>query len=383
MKKKITSILLVACMTLTLAGCSTSTTTQTNQSKETAAETLPKNESGSKNEVKGNQGGFAYDPADFVSEKDPSQYKIAVLIKGTAEWFDRLELGVKKFSEDYGVNAVMIEPANPDAASQLEMLDSLLTQDYDAICVVPNDSSALETSLKGALDKKVVVIGHEASDLVNCLYDTEAFNAEQYGSAIAEQLAQAMGKSGVYGDMVGFTTSINHMQYSEAELAYMKKNYPDITVVNDTLPTCESQETVTTAYEQAKQVLKSNPEVTGFIGHASGDGLGIAQAVEELGLAGKVHIVCGGTPNMYIDYLEKGTVDCVSVWDPMISGYVMCQAAYNVLSGVEIGDGADLSGKAGFAEGYEKVTQVDGANRCLIGNAPITATKENAREFGF
>ena len=71
----------------------------------------------------------------FVSEKDPSQYKIAVLIKGTAEWFDRLELGVKKFSEDYGVNAVMIEPANPDAASQLEMLDSLLTQDYDAICV--------------------------------------------------------------------------------------------------------------------------------------------------------------------------------------------------------------------------------------------------------
>ena len=105
--------------------------------------------------------------------------------------------------------------------------------------------------------------------------------------------------------------------------------------------------------------------------------------MEELGLAGKVHIVCGGTPNMYIDYLEKGTVDCVSVWDPMISGYVMCQAAYNVLSGVEIGDGADLSGKAGFAEGYEKVTQVDGANRCLIGNAPITATKENAREFGF
>ena len=70
MKKKITSILLVACMTLTLAGCSTSTTTQTNQSKETAAETLPKNESGSKNEVKGNQGGFAYDPADFVRHID-------------------------------------------------------------------------------------------------------------------------------------------------------------------------------------------------------------------------------------------------------------------------------------------------------------------------
>ena len=35
-----------------------------------------------------------FDPADFKSEKDPSEFKMAVVVKGVADWFSRLEEGV-------------------------------------------------------------------------------------------------------------------------------------------------------------------------------------------------------------------------------------------------------------------------------------------------
>lgn len=325
---------------------------------------------------KGYQVKNGYNPADFVSKKNPSEFRMAVIVKGVADWFSRLEVGVTRFAKDFGVDAKVQFPATTDAASQLEIIDSLLTQNYDAIIVVPNDSSALEESLGTALAHKIVVIGHEASNLVNCLYDTEAFNTSQYGEAMADALAKATGAKGTYALMVGYTTSITHMEYAKFEAEYIKKKYPELKLLNDEVPTCESQESTTTAYEQAKQILKSNPNLAGFICHCSTDGGGIAQAAEEMGLKGKVKIVAAGVPSSYARELKDGAIYSVTTWDPALSGYVACLTAYNILTGVPVGQGSDLSAK-GAAPGYESVNLIVGDNNCLIGNAPCIGTAEN------
>ncbi len=317
-----------------------------------------------------------YEPGNFVSKKAPDEFRMAVIVKGVAEWFSRLEEGVTKFAKDYNVDAKVQFPATTDAASQLEIIDSLLTQNYDAIIVVPNDASALEESLGNALANGIVVIGHEASNLKNCLYDTEAFNSSQYGQAMADALATAVDKKGTYAIMVGYTTSITHMEYAKFEQEYIKKTYPDLKLLNDELPTCESQESTTVAYEQAKQILKSNPGLSGFICHCSTDAGGIAQAIEEMGLKGKVKIVAAGVPSSYAKELKDGAIYSVTTWDPALSGYVACLTAYNILTGVPVGQGSDLSAK-GTAPGYESVNLILGDNNCLIGNAPCIGTAEN------
>ena len=69
-----------------------------------------------------------FDPANFKSEKDPSEFKMAVVVKGVADWFSRLEEGVTEFAEKYGVDAHVEFPATTDAASQLEIIDQLKTR---------------------------------------------------------------------------------------------------------------------------------------------------------------------------------------------------------------------------------------------------------------
>ena len=89
----------------------------------------------------------SFDPASYKSEKDPSEWKIAVITKdNTANWFKRMEIGVNEFGEETGIEVVQKGPANADAASQVQVIDDMINQGYDAICVVPIDPGAIEES---------------------------------------------------------------------------------------------------------------------------------------------------------------------------------------------------------------------------------------------
>lgn len=319
------------------------------------------------------------DATQYKSDKEAADWTIAVVVKdGTSDWFKRMQVGVDEFGQTKTVNVIQKGPANADAASQVQLVEDMINQGVDAICIVPIDPGALESVLQKAMEKGIVVISHEASDLKNTLYDVEAFTAEDFGNTMMQELAKAMGEKGQYAQMVAYTTSTTHMEYSNAEYAYQQANYPDMSLINDTVPSAESSEKVDTAYEKAKELLKANPELAGFTGAASVDILGEAQATEELGLTDKVSIVGVGTPNATREYVKNGTIDAVCLWDPASAGYAMCDLAYKILAGEEVKEGIDLG-----QDGYESVTIQEGANSCVLGNAPLILNTDNIDDYDF
>ena len=319
------------------------------------------------------------DATQYKSDKEAADWTIAVVVKdGTSDWFKRMQVGVDEFGQTKTVNVIQKGPANADAASQVQLVEDMINQGVDAICIVPIDPGALESVLQKAMEKGIVVISHEASDLKNTLYDVEAFTAEDFGNTMMQELAKAMGEKGQYAQMVAYTTSTTHMEYSNAEYAYQQANYPDMSLINDTVPSAESSEKVDTAYEKAKELLKANPELAGFTGAASVDILGEAQATEELGLTDKVSIVGVGTPNATREYVKNGTIDAVCLWDPASAGYAMCDLAYKILAGEEVKEGIDLG-----QDGYDSDTNQEGANRCVLGNAPLILNTDNIDDYDF
>lgn len=192
------------------------------------------------------------DATQYKSDKEAADWTIAVVVKdGTSDWFKRMQVGVDEFGQTKTVNVIQKGPANADAASQVQLVEDMINQGVDAICIVPIDPGALESVLQKAMEKGIVVISHEASDLKNTLYDVEAFTAEDFGNTMMQELAKAMGEKGQYAQMVAYTTSTTHMEYSNAEYAYQQANYPDMSLINDTVPSAESSEKVDTAYEKA------------------------------------------------------------------------------------------------------------------------------------
>jgi len=319
-----------------------------------------------------------YDPMKFKSSKPQSAWKIALVPKdATNAWFVRMEVGVKQFAKDFAINTFQKGPAKTDAAMQAQVIEDLIAQGVDAICVVPVDPAALEPVLGQALSKGIVVIDHEGASQQNCLYDIEAFSNQGLGETIMQELAKMMGSKGVYTTMVGNVTNASHNEWADAGVAYQKAHYPNMTLLAAE-PRVEIMDNLDTAYQRAKELFKKYPNLKGILGTSSLSVPGAARAIEELGLKGKAFVTAVGLPNECAPFIKAGTVDGVLLWDPRDAGYAQLAMAVAVLKGEKVANGISLK-----APGWTSMKFKPGSTKVLQGQGWITINKANVDTFGF
>jgi len=303
------------------------------------------------------------------------KYKIATVVKlSNSAWFERMSTGVNKFKQETGVDAFQIGPQKADAALQVQMIEDLIAQNVDAIVVVPYSPEALEPVLKKARDKGIVVISHEASNLKNIDYDVEAFDNAAYGEHLMAKLGELTDGQGEYATFVGNLTTKTHNEWIDAAIKLQENSFPGMKQVAERL---ESNDDQKTAYEKTRELLKKYPNLAGIQGSGMPDAAGAALAVEEMGLTGKVKIVGTSLVSVAGKYLQSGSLDMISFWDPADAGYAANKLALMILEGKEdqIKDGMDLG-----APGYDKM-QMKGTT--LYGSAWIDVTKENMGDYDF
>jgi simple sugar transport system substrate-binding protein len=306
-----------------------------------------------------------------LAAQDDTSIATVVKIAGI-QWFNRMEEGVNQFAEDTGINAFQVGPAQADPQQQVALIEDMIAQGVDALAVVPMSPEALEPVLGRAMEQGITVITHEAAAQQNTDWDIEAFQNEDFGANLMEQLAQCMGGEGEYAVFVGSLTSQTHNQWVDGAIAHQEANYPDLTLVGDRNETFDDQQN---AYAKAQEVLRAYPDVKGFQGSASTDVAGIGLAIEERGLEDQTCVFGTSLPSIASQYLETGAVDGIGFWDPSLAGYAMNKVATMVMNGEEITEGMNLG-----LEGYENV-RLDG--NVIYGQAWVNVTAENMADYPF
>ncbi|MCW5952174.1 MAG: autoinducer 2 ABC transporter substrate-binding protein [Propionibacteriaceae bacterium] len=305
-------------------------------------------------------------------------FTIAIVPKdSTNPWFVRMEEGVKRYAAETGLNVFQKGPAETDATMQAQVIQDLIAQGVDAIGVVPVDPGALETVLKEALDAGIVVVTHEGASQQNTMYNIEAFNNSQYGAFIMDNLAEAMGSEGLYTTMVGHVTNASHNEWADGGVAHQQEAYPNMTLLAEE-PRVESQDDGEVAYQTAKELLKKYPNLKGIMGTSSFDAPGVARAIDELGLKGKVFTAGTGMPAANAQILKDGSVAALTLWDPAEAGYAMAELARQILAGEEIKAPVNLK-----APGYEAMEFAEGSDKVLEGSGWVVITADNVDSFGF
>ena len=306
-------------------------------------------------------------------------WEIVVVPKDASNpWFVRMEVGVNEYAEAHPENTIY-QRGTPeiDATLQAQLVQDLIAQGVDAICVVPVDPESLEPVLEQARAAGIVVIAHEGASLVNVDYDIEAFNNAAYGAFIMENLAQAMGGEGVYTTMVAHVTNASHNEWADGGVAYAQENYPNMTLL-EAEPRVESEDNGDVAYNVAKELFNKSPELKGIMGTSSFDAPGVARAIEELGLTGKVFTSGTGMPADNAELLKSGAVQSLTLWDPALAGQAMIALAEKLLAGEEITTPLDLG-----VEGYTALQFREGSETVLEGEGWMVITAENVDSLGF
>lgn len=311
-----------------------------------------------------------------AKENDDKEYTIATVVKDMSDpWCLRHQQGVDEYAEESGDNCYVKGPSKTDSAEQIQVIENLIEQDIDALCVVPIDPEACKPALAKAREKGIVVITHEAEGFEECDYDLEAFNNQDYGERMMDELAASMGEEGAYVTMVAFLSSYSHNQWMDAAVAHQKEKYPNMELIPEERIECEDN--MDMAYNKAKEIIKKYPDIKGFIGASSYDPPGAAKAIDELGMTGKMFAVGTGVPSVSAPYLQSGSNPCVCCWDPALAGKAMCKLATLILDGE--GDSIETGLDLGI-EGYEDI-KVDGTN--ISGNAILVIDKENMEDYKF
>ena len=319
--------------------------------------------------------GGAYELGAEKPGKAP-QIRIVTVVKRTGiAWFERMEIGIKKFAAQNGVNATMTGAADADPQKQVEIISKLIAEKPNAITVVPNSPEALEGVLKQAREAGIKVVTHEAGNQVNTDVDIEAFDNLAYGAHLMDELASCMGGEGEYVAFVGHTTARSHMRWVGAAYERAKVKYPEIKSVSEPV---ESGEHLDTAYEQAKKLLAKYPELKGFEGSSVVDIAGIGRAVREAGRQKSTCVMGTSLPSVAGDYLKDDAVDKIFLWDPVVAGEAQDKLALMLIKGEKIGPGLDLG-----LPGYRNLKRIAGTPHALAGSGWIAIDKKNVSEYQF
>lgn len=309
--------------------------------------------------------------AQGAGEPAADEYEIVTVVKITGiPWFNRLEEGVRQADEELGINAYQIGPADADPAQQVKMVEDLISKGVDAICITPNDATALEPVFKKARDKGILVVTHESPDQSGKDVDVELIDNIAFAQRTWDMLVEGMGTSGKYAVFVGSLTVPLHNLWVDEGLKYAAEKYPGLELVTSRIPCGEDQEL---SKQKTLELLKTYPDLDGIVGFGSLGPPGAAQALKEKGKAGKVTVVGTVIPGHAAPYLKDGSMTKGILWDPKDAGFAMNWTAKYIL------DGGD----------FRTLSEVPGVGKAVVDgdvikiDAIMDITKENADSFGF
>src|SRR5512136_1203723 len=158
------------------------------------------------------------------------KYTIATVakVKNGHPWTARMEEGLKKFRTDTGHNALLVGPPKTDKTLQVQIVENLIAQKVDAICVSPILPESLELTLMKARRQGIVVICHEASTQHNIDYEIEAVDNVQFGAHVMDHLAKYMGQKGQYAVFLETLTAKSQDEWARAAIARQQEKYPEM-----------------------------------------------------------------------------------------------------------------------------------------------------------
>jgi simple sugar transport system substrate-binding protein len=278
---------------------------------------------------------------NFVSAS-PDKPVIGVVVKiGGIPWFNAMEAGIKKRADQLGVKAFMVGPTSADPALQVRAIEDLIAQHVDVIGVVPNDAQVLEPVLQRARAAGIKVITHESPKQQNADWDFELASVKGFGDAYGKRLGEALGGKGEYAVFVGSLTVPLHNAWADAANAYIKANYPGMTLVGDRYGVAED---VDASRKTALDLMRAHPNLKGILAFGSQGPIGAARAVAEQQAKGKVLVLGPFSPGQGRKLVHDGVLSGGYMWNPEVAGEVFVTLGVMLVKGQPIKDGTNIPG---------------------------------------
>ena len=300
--------------------------------------------------------------------------KIGMLPKFTSDpYFVAVNQGAQEAAKELNVAVEFNGPVDANVAAQADIIDKWIRAGVDAITVSANDANALAPALERAAKRGIKVstfdadVKQEARQvfLNQCTFDG-------MGKTMVEMMVKEAGSEGEFLIVTAVLTAPNQNRWIEEVKKYAAEKYPKMEF-KAVLPGDEDLEK---SKNVALNYLRANPNTKGVLCVTGIATPGVAEAVKQLGLQGKVAVTGLGVPSLVRPYIKDGTIKEVALWNPVDIGYGAIYIAKAQLDGTLKPDsGAVDAGRLGKLKFIQK-------DVVLLGD-PLIINGENVDQFKF
>lgn len=293
-------------------------------------------------------------PAPSTPSTAAGKPRIAVIPKGTTHVFwQAVATGARAAGEQVGVDVVWKGPLQEnDRAQQIQLVQQFVGEGIAGLALAPLDHAALVPAVAAAKQKGIPVVifdsdldGTPGQDFASFVATDNKKGGEMAGHHLAKLLAgkgkvvllrYQVGSASTEAREAGFLAAMKAMGLQ----VLVDNRYAGATVGDAKTAALNLAD----ALRQAQGVFCSNESATA----------GMLQALEQLGLAGKVRFVGFDASPPIVAALRAGTLDAIVVQDPKKMGDLAVRALADLIARKPVAPivdtGAVLATKANMDE---------------------------------
>lgn len=260
--------------------------------------------------------------------------KVALVLRTNYGYYcSNLKIGAETAAREFNVDIIHYAPDDEeDAEGQIKQVNQALSEDkVSALVLSACDYNTLVGVTEKAFDMgiPVIIIDSEVNtDKIHSYIATNNLNAGKMAGGVLIDIAGKNSKIAI----MSFIKGSRNAEQREIGLEQVLYKYPGIEVV--TKEYCMSD--AKRAYSLTKSILEKNKDINAIVALNEIASVGVALAVEEMKLEGKVKIVAFESTLQEIDFIEKGVIQSTIIQNPFNMGYLGVKNAVDVMNGKQV-----------------------------------------------
>lgn len=254
---------------------------------------------------------------------------IAVIPKASADIFwQSVHAGAVKSSWADRVKIVWDGPPNEtDIAGEMQIVETMINREVDAIALAPSDRSALKIVVDRAAAAHIPVVIYDSgidSDRYVTFVATDNYAGGVIGADRLGQILSGKGKAVMIKTTPGGASTMAREEGFRHEI---RAKFPQIQIVDERFGMANIAESL----RVAENMLTAYPDLAGiFCSNESGTE-GAAQALKAR--RSKIKLVGFDSSPMLLDELREGVIDSLVIQDPFKMGATAVDEAVKALRG--------------------------------------------------
>lgn len=377
MKKRVISMLVAATMTIgLLAACSSSTPASTGGAASSAA-----TEAASATEAATEAASAAEEASTGTAESgNAGGGTYAIITKSAGNPYNEREAsGFQEVIEAAGGTPIIQHPEAITADAQIAVINSLISQGVDSICIAANDENALQAVLQQAMDAgiKVSCLDSKVNASSRMTFVNQAGTVE-IGQALMDAIHDIAGGEGQFAILSATSQAANQNAWIEAMQTIMEEDskYANLELVEIAYGDDEPQKST----DQTQALLTNYPDLKVICAPTT---VGIAAAAKVLQDQGSPVKLTGlGLPSEMAEYIgddDAHSCPYMFLWNPIDVGRLGAYTSMALVEGTITGaEGETFT--AGTLGDYTIVAASDGGTEIILG-PPFKFDPSNIEEW--